>query len=57
LKMAYFHFSGRVFTLKNLFFLEHLLLGHRYVSFSPIKNQLYIGQKVKALPLPFCQFF
>jgi hypothetical protein len=24
LKMAYFHFSGRVFTLKNLFFLEHL---------------------------------
>ena len=24
-KIAYFHFSGRVFTMKNLFFLEHLL--------------------------------
>jgi hypothetical protein len=39
LKMGYFHFSGRVLTMKNLFFLEHLLI------IAPIKSQLYISRK------------
>jgi hypothetical protein len=49
-----FHLEEPIFSRTSI---NTKYAGHRDVSFTPIKNQLYIGQKVKALPLPFCQFF